>query len=150
MALGFIGSILQLNFGERTEEKGFTLVDTDTWEVQFIRNRAAPVFRFFEEPHEFADWICSPAGIRWLSLPLGRRDYIRANCGVNDLADLNVEYPHIHFVPIDNRPETQDRVDAENISTDRGLLEEWISRKASDELDAEELLQMGIGFLEEV
>lgn len=45
---GYVGALRQLGFGEEGNTQGFEILDTDTWEAQWVELSACPVHRTVE------------------------------------------------------------------------------------------------------
>jgi DNA repair exonuclease SbcCD nuclease subunit len=130
----YLGSPLQLDFSESEEQKGFTLLDTDTWNVRFIPTIAPKFYTFtalqFKHVNRFFDID---------------KDFIRVTCTTQEEAkQLKQEYPRIQTTVLE-KFEFKQRI-KEGIN-DEDLLEEYVKRTAKD-LGQDRLIQQGIQFLQ--
>lgn len=137
----YIGSPLQLDFGERNEDKGFLVVDTETWEHEFILTNA-PRFRLYDTTEQFKSDLkrkkVDPA-----------RDFVRVHGSSQQLRPLMEQYPRVQAVQ--EAPPTSEapRIEAKLTATDRDLLTAYVERQNPQDLDKAKLLEMGLAFMGE-
>jgi DNA repair exonuclease SbcCD nuclease subunit len=133
----YVGSPLQLTFGERNEEKGFTIYDVEKDKFEFIFSDA-PLFHYFESVSLFNDAKSSIDH---------NRDFIRVRCNVKEAEDLKKKYPRIQpeLIP---KPSSKPRIKKEVTYTDEALVAEYILLQKTD-LDKRRLAAEGLKILNE-
>lgn len=128
----YVGSPLQHNMGERSEEKGYLILDTDTEQVEQIPTRA-PRFYLFNSVKDFSDSKLD-ASENYVKLVLNSDEPV-------DIPNVVVEYLKDHQA-----------VDLEDVQpvhkTDESFLRDYVERVGTD-LDKEVLIQIGKDLLEE-
>lgn len=132
----YVGSPLQTTMGERMEQKGFTILDTDTLSMEFIESRA-PKFVYFETPGELFDSAQS------------EDDFITVVCKSQIEVDATLErFPHarIQLIEEDQQSATS-RISAEVAQDDTQLLTAYITMTGISSLDQSRLLRLGLDFL---
>lgn len=135
--VAYVGSPLQLDFGERTEEKGFLLLDTSTWETEFIPSKA-PRFRLFDTVEDF------------LKARPSERDFVRVLASAEEIEKNREAHPTIQWVAQDRVTKVRDsRIENPEIS-DRSLLERYINDAEPNTSNRKALLEVGMGLLTEV
>ena len=137
---GFIGSPLQLSMGERLEDKGFTILDLGTGEIEFVESKA-PKFRLFESAKEFDDF-CFTHPV-W-----NTSDFIRVrDADKYRLEKIKDQLPEVQVELLDEEKVLEpSRVDADTISNDKTLLESYIDQRGNS-LDKKDLLKLGLDLL---
>lgn len=128
----YCGSPLQLSMGERGEEKGFWVLDTDkdTWE--FVKTNA-PQFYLHESSKAFKE--CAD-----------KKGYHRVKCQVEEAEKLKKEFPNLQIEILKAEVYEERRVDPKKIQKDEDLLEVYISENNAS-LDPESLIQLGLELL---
>lgn len=132
----YVGSPLQLNFGERFEEKGFTFLDTEKWEFETIPAHAP---KFIQ--------------VNWGEAFVGSYDYdfikfIVPSNNWEDALKLKKTYPRILLEKAPVEKTTVARVSKDALKTDTALLEAYIAQSKTD-LDQKYLLQVGNNLLQQ-
>lgn len=133
----YIGSPLQLSFGERNDHKCFSLVDTSDWSVASIDTNAP---KFFEFPSmEAFKARESPDGIH------PPTDFVRVYCRTEkEVQEVKSTFPRAQAILENAVVEVVDRSKGIDINDDKQLLQAWmVSQKATDF----ELLEVGMGLL---
>ncbi len=137
----YIGSPLQLNFGEVGEFKAFTLLDTSDWSVIDIPT-AAPRFFVFETPTKYLQ--AKTEGIIRPEI-----DFIRIlhTEDARESAELiKAESPRVQVVEESAEKHVLQRIGNEIASSDMLLLESYVEQK-SDGQDKARLLAIGLDSL---
>lgn len=130
----YCGSPLQLSFGERDEEKCFTLIDN--WEVKSIPTNAP---RFFEigSLQELETLKANP-----------EKDFIKLTSkSPSELEAAKHKYPRIQIVLEEESQSVIQRADNRVLSDDKNLLE-WYIKQSGTSLDPVELLLEGLELLQ--
>jgi DNA repair exonuclease SbcCD nuclease subunit len=130
----YLGSPLQLTFGDRGEQRGFTILDTATLEMEFIESDAPKFywFRYDFKEHPSIDFD---------------RDFVRFSylAESEEVGFLKAKYPRVQF---DKLREGLDAMESapqiELLTDDRKLLEEYMDRVGIGDLDRERLLAVGL------
>lgn len=136
----YVGSPLQLDFGERVETKGFLVVDTDAKTTKFVESNA-PKFFLYETPDDF-------------KAALGRKvfnpekDFVRVHGYGAALRKLQDAYPRIQTVAEAPVKHAGPRIEAAMTATDSELLTKYVERATTD-LDKKKLLELGLKLLVE-
>lgn len=136
--VAYLGSPLQLNFGEAGEFKALTLVDTSTWEVTDIPTNA-PRFFVFNSPSAYLD-AKEDGSIR------PDIDFIRVlfDEQVRDSAEVvKADNERIQIVEESPQKTALQRIGNEVASSDMLLLEAYVEQKAGP-LDKERLIAAGL------
>lgn len=137
----YIGSPLQLNFGESGEEKAFSLIDTNTWEIETIPTKA-PRFYTFATPTEFVNAVASQEV---------RPDIDFIRCYYKDEKDIaeDIRLAETRVLFEQERKEVQalQRIDPETACDDRALLEAYLMQKDLGGLNPDKLMQLGLELL---
>lgn len=137
----YIGSPLQLNFGESGEEKAFSLIDTNTWEIETIPTKA-PRFYTFATPDEFVKAVASQEV---------RPDIDFIRCYYKDEKDIaeDIRLAETRVLFEQERKEIQalQRIDPETACDDRALLEAYLMQKDLGGLNPDKLMQLGLELL---
>lgn len=134
--VAYIGSPLQLDFGERNEEKGFLYVDTADWTTEFIPTKA-PRFRLFNSVDEYRK--ARPS----------EKDFVRVGASAEEIEELRQSIPGVQWVATEKAIKQRDsRVETPEIS-DRALLEQYVTLNESEEDEKKILVEAGMGFLKE-
>jgi DNA repair exonuclease SbcCD nuclease subunit len=142
----YIGSPLQLDFGERNEEKGFLVLDTESsrnaadWSFEFVPT-VAPSFKLYETPADFE------AAVKKGKVN-PEKDFIRVHGPSSKCKKLQDRYPRIHTVAEALVEKTAQRIDTTLAASDRDLLNAYVER-AEVKLDKQRLVELGLRFLEE-
>lgn len=130
----YIGSPLQLNFGERNEEKVFVLLDTKrNTVVNYPSN--APRFISVDFPN------FDPSNYRM------DRDFIRVSGLPHEVGPLKEKYPQIQIELMEVNKKKELRISPESALDDKKLLETYIQSDSKNPLDRNRLLDMGLEFL---
>lgn len=138
----YVGSPLQLNFGERGEEKAFTLYDTATKERTVIPT-SAPRFYWlkdsFDLPEDFRP------DVDFLRVSYLAKDELVAQA-------LKQQYPRTELVLQRETVRATTRVSTEELSVggDKRLLQAYLEQTPPNELDPESCLSVGLELLSEV
>ena len=145
----YVGSPLQLNYGERGEEKAFTLVDTEAWTFEAIPT-FAPRFFWFKDTDK------SPADISFEGISTDV-DFIRVSYMPRfdaEARQLKVQYPRIQLDLQGAHPQQTQRISADELMQggDRALLQEYVSQADTKDLglDVEKCLEVGLRELAQV
>jgi DNA repair exonuclease SbcCD nuclease subunit len=157
----YIGSPLQLDFGERTEEKGCLLLDTATWQTEF-KPLKAPRFFLFESG------VADNGGVEAFHEAVRKGqvdpdvDFIRVTGSANNLSRSVIgNYPRVQVVTkakLDafNADLAKDealnivRVDPKRVSTDRELMTAYMELRQPDpDLDRNKLMDLGLSYLQD-
>lgn len=128
----YCGSPLQLSMGERGENKGFWVFDTQTEEWEHVKTNA-PQFYLHESSKEFKD--CAD-----------KRGYHRVKCYPQEVEELKAEYPNIQIEVIRPEKYAEHRIDPDKVIKDKDLLQEYISENPTH-LNPESLLGLGLELL---
>lgn len=135
--LHYIGSPLQLSFGERGDDKCFSLIYTSDWSVKSILTNA-PKFYEYASKEEF--------DLRDSSVDVSK-DFVRITAkSVADIESLKKEFPRIQTVLEEKETAVVSRSEGLNLSDDKALLTSWM--KSQDETDLE-YLEMGMALLQQ-
>jgi len=136
---GYIGSPLQHNMGERTEEKGFVYFPGIEG-FNFIRT-TAPRFEIFEDFDSFGA-LAFVGGID------PSRDFIRVKCSESEAREIKETWPRVQVEIVKEDREEERRIDPAALASDQTLLNSYIEQ-ASSELAPERLLSLGLELLME-
>ena len=135
--VAYVGSPLQLDFGERTEEKGFLYLDTDTWQTEFIPTKA-PRFRLFDSVNDF------------LKERPPAKDFVRVLANAEEIEKNREVHPTIQWVAQDRGGKVREsRLENPEIS-DRSLMSVYVDNAEPDETNRGALLETGMRLLTEV
>jgi DNA repair exonuclease SbcCD nuclease subunit len=134
----YVGSPLQLKIDEAGEEKGFTLLDTQSWQLSTIPTEF-PKFHLFESP------AAATAG--WNDVQT--RDFVRIQYSVADRAEaelLKKEHPRVQ---LDEQVDTEvlARTSAAVIENNADLCREYIAQRNKG-LPEDKLLEVALDLLE--
>jgi DNA repair exonuclease SbcCD nuclease subunit len=131
----YIGSPLQLNFGERDEEKGFILVDTQRDTRLHIPSEAP---RFYVT--EYSNF--NPDRYRMV------RDFVKVMCrGLNEMEELKHKYPRVQTELVEGPISTLSRLDPNVICDDSRLIGAYLANSKTDPLDPKRLEDLGLELL---
>ena len=131
----YIGSPLQLSFGERNDCKCFSLVDTASWTVESIETNA-PKFFEFKSKEEF-DSRPFP--------DLLSNAFVRVYCKTEqEVSAVKATISKAQAVLEDKPVEIIDRSKGIDLNDDKQLLQAWMKTQGEDEL---ELLEVGMSLL---
>jgi len=142
----YVGSPLQLNFGERDEAKAFSILDTETLEIETVET-VAPKFYLFtaaENDPDPSNGMLEPSGAD-LS-----RDFVKLRYDAYwEKAALGMKetYPRLMIEQIREGPAQLQRVSEEVVGNDRALLQAWIETNPHGDLDPDRLLEEGLAEL---
>jgi DNA repair exonuclease SbcCD nuclease subunit len=134
----YIGSPLQLTFGEAGEFKAFTLVDTETWQVEDIPTQA-PRFFVFNSVQEYE--TAKAAGTVRPAIDFIRVLYDEDNR--KSAEQVKTECDRVQLVEESQQKAVLQRVGNEVASNDLLLLEAYVEQKAPA-LDMERLIAVGL------
>lgn len=152
--IGYIGSPMQLDFGERNEDKGFLLLDTDTWEHERILSEA-PRFYLFDTQYLDKDLVDFDKDLRALRLN-PEKDYIRVHVRKRTEVDrIKQLFPRVQVIYYsDAKVLHEPRVTLKEVASDRTLIESYTEARmkfatGSDfsSLDKGKLVEMGLELL---
>lgn len=131
----YIGSPLQLTFGERNDSKCFTYF-SDDWKLESIETDA-PRFHLFETIEEYD---ANKGNLR----PC---DFIRVHSTNRvKLEEIKEKNSRVQIV-LDNAPDTKkERVKTEVLNSDSALIQEWVEQSKT-ELDPSVLAEEGLALL---
>lgn len=137
----YCGSPLQLTFGEKDEQKEFSLLDTDTWTFEDIPT-AAPRFFVFESPEAYAAAQASGAvrpDIDFVRIVYSEKERSAAQ-------EVKEECPRVQIVEQSVEKEALQRIGNDIASNDVLLLTAYCDQKLAlhKDLDPERLLAVGI------
>lgn len=131
----YVGSPLQLSFGERTEAKGFSVIDTEDWSVQFVET-LAPKFYVCDSEEELAQYLSSGhirQDIDFYKIETSDPNF--------DAHKVRTKYPRAQIVH--HSPETQLRKRESTANLDDSqLLDKWVTDQGSWQ-EAFDLVQVG-------
>jgi DNA repair exonuclease SbcCD nuclease subunit len=143
----YLGSPLQLNFGEEGEEKCFSIIDTETLEIESVPTNAPTFHRVMA-----LDDDIDPRGVDFGGVLNAKRNFIKliySDKWAKEAQYLKEEYPRIILEKQKQEITTPQRVTNGLDGNDRDLLSAYLEANPSDGLDNERLLQVGLGFLEQ-
>lgn len=135
----YLGSPLQLNFGEAGQEKRYIVYDTDTDEITQLET-LAPKFYEYDNPQELKDAVSRE-----------HYDYFKVHYKSSDaeqvklVEELSKRFTHIEFV-LDPVEVLEDRCDPEVTSSDTKLMDEYVEQRA-DPAEHEQLIAGGLELL---
>lgn len=137
----YIGSPLQLNFGECGDVKAFSFIDTDNWLIETIETNA-PKFYRFDSVEVFESQVSQfDVKSNYVRLCVKHSDEERG------LA-WKKEYPNIQLDIIKDEKVALRRVSEEVVGDDKKLVEAYISQRETD-LDKEALTAEGLELLKD-
>lgn len=122
----YCGSPLQLDFGERTEDKGFLVLDDETWNIEFVRT-TAPRFVWGDRA------ACAAAR---------PGDFLRLTCLPNEVEAMKREFPTAQLDIQVEKKDANVRVTAAAVSDDRVLVQAYVDQQPT-KLDKAKLLSYG-------
>lgn len=132
--VGYIGSPLQIDFGERTEDKSFLLLDTKTWQTERIPTSAP---RFVQlDANDFNDSYGDRSS----------RDFVRVSGTEQSVRDIQHRYPKVAIEIIQEEKTTVARIDEEIVGNDNKMLAAYVQQR-NKELDSERLVKLGTQLL---
>ena len=67
--ISYVGSPLQLSFGEAMDDKGFTIIDTHTLKMEFVENKKSPKYLVLPYDQDLTKVDVKNAYVRFLSPP---------------------------------------------------------------------------------
>jgi DNA repair exonuclease SbcCD nuclease subunit len=140
--VAYIGSPLQLDFGERTEQKGFLILDSDVPAPRNVEFRfsKAPKFKLYEDADKF-----------YTDLKNDRldpkRDFVRVHGQAKDIRNIQQDHPRIQVVQAAVPYEHPSRIDPAMTASDKALLSAYIEGASDGTLSKDRLLQMGLDLL---
>jgi DNA repair exonuclease SbcCD nuclease subunit len=129
----YLGSPLQLNFGEAGQEKGLTLLDTTTWELKLIPTDA-PEFYHFKSAADF--WQKS-------SQIKPHKDFIRVACTKEQGEQIQNTFPNVQVEQVSTTAYAPRMKSSLN---DEEVVREY-TKRFHGELDEERLTKTGLRFL---
>lgn len=142
----YVGSTLQHNFGERGQAKGFTILDTETLEMEFVESKA-PQFVLFE---------CNEDGPDPSTLDIAAADpetnFVRLSYNKrwqSAVSEIKERYPRVVLECQGEFADTLARVSADVLSDDAKLIEEYVTINAADWMSREKLTTLGMEVLSE-
>lgn len=131
----YVGSPLQLNFGEASEDKAFSFIDTENWQIQSIPTDA-PRFFSISSPAEIATCGCRP-----------EIDFVRCSYrNPEEISNLIGQLPRVQFCKEEEESSALSRINPEVVGDDRALLEAYIQQRSSS-LDSYRLSSLGMELL---
>jgi DNA repair exonuclease SbcCD nuclease subunit len=139
----YVGSPMQLNFGEAGEFKAFTLANVKGGSVEFYDiPTTAPRFFKYESPEAATAAIEAES-----ALPT---DFVRVEYNQESaaLSTLQEQYEWVQTVAAVERPEAMPITDASVLLSDALLLQEYVRLK-NPEFDHEDLVAFGLELLED-
>lgn len=131
----YLGSPMQLDFSEANEKKGFSILDTDTWDLQFHEITSTPKFYSFPSSYDF---LIKKHEIR------GEMDFVRVRCTKEEAEVIRQYVDNLQVVPL--IPEIRRVQRIKEGTSDTDLLREYIKLNKGV-LDEERLYELGVGFL---
>lgn len=138
---GYIGSPLQHNMGERTEDKSFVFFDGLDRPFQRIPTKA-PRFYLYEDQQKLYDDVIAKKVDPNV-------DFVRVRCTESDACHWKDEYPRIQ-VEIEREEQFEERrIDPEALTSDLTLLKTYIEQASVNGLNADRLLSLGLELLSE-
>jgi DNA repair exonuclease SbcCD nuclease subunit len=129
----YVGSPMQLDFGDRGEKRGFTFIDTEDWVPKFIESDA-PKFFEFKSADEF--WECTDLIVD--------KDFVRVTCSPDEGRKIIDLHPLTQIIPLKQEVEYKQRLQ-QNL-TDTQVVETFAD-KFRGNLDKEKLVLTGLQFL---
>src|SRR5436190_564080 len=136
----YVGSPLQLSFGERDESKCFTIID-EGWNIKELRT-TAPCF------HTFTSVEVAKEAIAWKTCD-PEKDFLRViSKSKADLEALKVYYPRIQVVFEADDTKAPPRISNSQVGNDKRLLETYVENNPSV-IPADDLLLEGLTLLGE-
>lgn len=136
----YVGSPLQLSYGERGDVKCFSLLDTDTWQIESIPTNA-PRFFQFANLAEFRAEQKINYDVDFATLHVPHSEY-------NEALAIKAKYPRIVVTTVEEKTEARARVGSEVIGNDRALIEQWIKNNPTD-MDEMEIIAEALSILQE-
>lgn len=133
----YIGSPLQLNFGERDEEKAFSLLDTKTGKIETIPTEA---------PRFFVSEEAKPPKEANLS-----RDFVRLIVKKKELKkaeELKEQYPNNIQIQLVDETSTLSHSSCSFTNSAHDMIRDYVS-KQNKSLDPEELIELGTAIMGE-
>lgn len=130
----YVGSIQQVDMGERDEQKSVIILDTKTWEFTRIP-LSGPEFHLYPD------------------LPSARRgrhkeqDFIRIQCRKAEAEEAKNEFPKAQIEVVKDLTKERRVIDTTAGTSDKSLLESYLNER-NPELDRERLLRLGLSLLE--
>jgi len=141
----YIGSPLQLTFGERDERKCMSLIDTDDWTVTEVPTDA-PKFVQLDVPEDDSD----PVGIDFSHSADMARDFVKIKYHKRwqrSIDHLKTVYPRLVCECVKEEQSTVQRVSSETVGDDRALLSVYQEQTGVGNLDTGRLLSVGLAGL---
>ena len=140
----YLGSALQHTFGERDQDKGFTLYDTTTGACSFVRSNSPRFFRFDvtedTTPRKSMDF----SGVDFSS------DFVKicySSKWKTEVEKIKEEHPRIVLEAIPENYSSGCAVSQELLGNDEELLKSFVAESDTGDLDEEKLLQYGLEIL---
>lgn len=140
------GSPLPLNFGEVGEEKGITLIDTRTWEIETIPTDAPRFYKFTATKND-----PDPLSLNLTHIDLDR-DFVRVcyeEHWETSVLQLKERHPRIQLEQLSETRSGPEEVSETAINNDFLLLREYIEKSGAAGLDGDHLLELALQALEE-
>lgn len=132
----YIGSPLQLTFGERDETKAFTILDTQTWTCEEVHTQAPRFFIF----NTLADYEQAKISRDY------SKDFVRIEAKSSAEVDkIKSEHPEVQVILSKNETELA-RVSKDALTEDRMLLEAYVGGDKLYE-DPTALVSLGMSYL---
>lgn len=133
----YVGSPYQLNFGEKSQSKGFVVLDVDTYDWEFVEYNEAPKFIIIK-PEDFQTVDVSNCFVK-VKITEKLDNYIK-------LKHLLYEKGAIEVIP-DYREEVDYNIDEENTDIDfngeiKESMVEYINKVDIEDVDNEKLLEI--------
>ncbi len=144
--VGYVGSLLQHNFGEKDEQKGFLYFEHDTKPPKFISS-SAPEFVEYDSGESFYEDMAARA--QDPQAPWNCGDYIKVvECTQEEVDFISKEFPQIQVEGIKETKHSENRITDEMVTSDRKLLEAFIDQTKTV-LDKEALMRVGLEMLDD-
>lgn len=138
--VAYIGSPLQLDFGERTEVKGFLLVDTDSKEPPKFIPTEAPIFAQLESAGKFTEALEK-------GLVDPDKDFIRVTCSEKHGRMIKEGWPRVQIDYVFEEQKALARIDPASVGNDSVLIQSYIDQQKPNGLDLQKLYAYGVQLL---
>jgi DNA repair exonuclease SbcCD nuclease subunit len=132
----YLGSPMQLDFSEAGEKKGFTVLYTEDWSLEFVEVTCAPRFFYFQSIDEYES---RKDEVR------KQMDFVKIRCSQEEGELVKKEITHLKIIPIIQDVKRVQRIKEE--TSDLEILKEYVKLNKG-ELEEERLLMLGGDFLE--
>jgi DNA repair exonuclease SbcCD nuclease subunit len=145
----YIGSPLQLSFGEAMDPKGFIILDTETMKTEFVENTFSPKYFIIPDKEDLDQYNINGGYLKLLVSDIRKTNLIELKRNIKDKYNLK----SIEIIQVEKSKKETGEKEIKNIeliySNKKSVIQKFVENTETD-LDKNKLIEIGSRIISEV